>query len=129
MGKKMHYAGADGVRGLACLIVLCVHAAMMFFTNSSSGLAGTGKIGVWLFFVLSAFLLTSKFAAVGFSFYSIATYALGRVVRIIPLFSLVAGRWLILFVGHSTNKYSSRFGECGYDEAGVRPFMDDSCRI
>ncbi|MBD8091742.1 acyltransferase [Pseudomonas fluorescens] len=97
MRKKLHYAGADGIRGFACIIVLFVHAVAMFFNASGMALAGTGKLGVWLFFVLSAFLLTRKFAVGGFSIYSITTYALGRFIRIIPLFALVA--WLYYLFG------------------------------
>ncbi|WP_434626181.1 acyltransferase [Pseudomonas sp. Z1-29] len=89
MNDSIRYAGADGIRGFACIIVLCVHAAAMFFSSTYMPLAGTGKIGVWLFFVLSAFLLTSKFERTGFSFYAILVYGLGRVLRIMPLFAIV----------------------------------------
>lgn len=77
--------GADGIRGLACLIVLITHAVNMFFIGTPY-LHGTGRIGVWLFFVLSAFLLTYKFERSGFSLLSISNYVIGRVLRIIPLF-------------------------------------------
>lgn len=90
MAKGIHYAGADGIRGFACLIVLLVHASTIFFSATYMPLAGTGKIGVWLFFVLSAFLLTSKFESGGFSFYSLTTYAIGRFLRIVPIFVIVA---------------------------------------
>lgn len=88
MESKLRYVGADGIRGLACLIVLCVHASILFFSTSYSSLVGTGKIGVWLFFVLSAFLLTSKFERDGFSARSILFYTIGRTLRILPLFVL-----------------------------------------
>ena len=78
-------SGADGIRGLACLIVLITHAVNMFFIGTPY-LHGTGRIGVWLFFVLSAFLLTYKFERSGFSLLSISNYVIGRVLRIIPLF-------------------------------------------
>ncbi|MBK5543329.1 acyltransferase [Pseudomonas sp. TH04] len=96
MKKNIHYAGADGIRGLACLIVLCVHAMALFFSASYMPLVGTGKIGVWLFFVLSAFLLTGKFEVGGFSLRVILIYALGRFLRIIPLFALVAYLYYLL---------------------------------
>lgn len=78
--------GADGVRGLACLVVLVTHAVSMFFPASAPYLAGTGKIGVWLFFVLSAFLLSYKFRQTGFGSWVVLEYAVGRTLRIIPLF-------------------------------------------
>ena len=37
----------DGIRGLACLIVLMAHAVTMFLPHSAPYLAGSGKIGVW----------------------------------------------------------------------------------
>lgn len=80
------YEGADGIRGFACLIVLLTHAPGFFFRDYAFLFSGTGKIGVWLFFVLSAFLLTSKFERTGFSLSEIASYAIGRFLRIIPLF-------------------------------------------
>lgn len=88
MGKPERLDGADGIRGLACLTVLLTHAVSMFFvTAAGRHLAGTGKIGVWLFFVLSALLLTHKFKATGFGTGRLAAYALGRFLRIIPLFA------------------------------------------
>lgn len=83
------FEGADGIRGFACLIVLCVHAVAIFFNGSYMALAGTGKIGVWLFFVLSAFLLTSKFAKTGFHLSELLSYGIGRFLRIIPLYVIV----------------------------------------
>lgn len=96
MKSPVRYEGADGIRGFACLIVLLVHASALFFSDTYMALAGTGKIGVWLFFVLSAFLLTSKFEQTGFSVFSIVTYVMGRVLRILPLFVLAACLYYVL---------------------------------
>src|SRR3954447_25098080 len=57
-----HLLALDGARGLAVLLVLLDHAAdadMQPFGN----LNRLGKYGVYLFFVLSAFLLTHQFQA------------------------------------------------------------------
>lgn len=81
-----HFPAADGIRGMAMLIVLIVHSMVMFFPNTYEGLAGSGKIGVWLFFVLSAFLLTNTFIQKGFGLKNISSYALGRILRIMPLY-------------------------------------------
>lgn len=89
MVKEVRYAGADGIRGFACLIVLGVHGAAMFFAQAFTSLVGMGKVGVWLFFVLSAFLLTSKFERSGFGAISVLSYAVSRFIRIIPVFSVV----------------------------------------
>lgn len=90
-GTRMaeRFAGADGIRGLACLIVLCAHATAFFFPDFGRYFVGVGKIGVWLFFVLSAFLLTSKFERNGFSTGELAGYFSGRFLRIIPLFCII----------------------------------------
>ncbi|WP_282410313.1 acyltransferase [Pseudomonas sp. PS02303] len=89
MEVQKRFEGADGIRGLACLIVLFIHALALFFPGSLSAIIGTGKSGVWLFFVLSAFLLTSKFVKSGFSMYENFSYCASRFLRIIPLFSVV----------------------------------------
>lgn len=85
----MHrYPAADGIRGLACLLVLCTHLPGFFLPDYGKYVTGTGKYGVWLFFVLSAFLLTSRFKATGFGPAALWRYAVGRVLRILPLFAL-----------------------------------------
>lgn len=85
--KIIKFPAADGIRGLAVLIVLVVHAMVMFYPESYNGLAGAGKIGVWLFFVLSSFLLTNIFMHKGFNYKSILSYITGRVIRILPLYA------------------------------------------
>ena len=52
---------------------------------------GMGKTGVWLFFLLSSFLLTYPFIAKGkdsFTFPSLSNYAWRRVLRVYPLYFL-----------------------------------------
>lgn len=90
------FAGADGIRGFACLIVLCVHAVAMFFNSTFMALTGMGKVGVWLFFVLSAFLLTAKFQNSGFGVLQICNYALGRALRILPIFVVACALYYFL---------------------------------
>lgn len=84
-----HQPVLDGLRGLAILIVLLAH-----LTNSTylpqPGLLGAGKAGVYLFFVLSAFLLTAGLLARAPQDLRTpdmwADYALRRVLRIWPLY-------------------------------------------
>jgi peptidoglycan/LPS O-acetylase OafA/YrhL len=80
--------GAEGLRGFACLIVLVVHTIAISFVNTMPYLAGCAKIGVWLFFVLSAFLLTYQFERRGFGFAALIDYFVGRFLRIIPAFTV-----------------------------------------
>lgn len=94
------FEGADGIRGLACLIVLLLHSVFTFFRATYESIVGMPKFGVWLFFVLSAFLLTRKFMSTGFSPVAVCEYALGRFLRIIPLFVLVVfAFWYLHVVG------------------------------
>jgi peptidoglycan/LPS O-acetylase OafA/YrhL len=92
----IRFEGADGLRGIACLIVLTLHALYFFYDGLGGFLYGLPKIGVWLFFVLSAFLLTCKFVSDGFSMASLLSYSIGRVLRILPLYFVfvIAYWWL-----------------------------------
>ena len=76
----------DGVRGLACLIVLVVHATSASFPDLRPYLAGVGKIGVWLFFVLSGYLLAIQLVSRGFTASTIADYFAARILRILPIY-------------------------------------------
>lgn len=89
-----HLDALDGLRGLAVLIVLLSHlsnAGMHLIPGLS--LSGTGKSGVYLFFVLSAFLLTRALVEKPLSALARtrlwANYALRRVLRIWPLYLVV----------------------------------------
>ncbi|WP_286863781.1 MULTISPECIES: acyltransferase family protein [Pantoea] len=90
------FPAADGIRGIAVLIVLIAHALVMFIPATRPYLSGTGKIGVWLFFVLSAFLLTNKFLKTGLNKNSLLEYVFGRTVRILPLFLMAASFYFFL---------------------------------
>jgi peptidoglycan/LPS O-acetylase OafA/YrhL len=78
----------DGIRGFACLLVLVVHSIAIIIPSTVPYLTGCGKIGVWLFFVLSAFLLTNRLIENGGSPAELLSYSVGRVLRIYPLFAL-----------------------------------------
>jgi peptidoglycan/LPS O-acetylase OafA/YrhL len=94
MMRRAHFQGADGVRAFACLIVLCVHSVAVVIPQSYPYLTGCGKIGVWLFFVLSAFLLTSKLISHDFSATTLVDYGIGRILRIYPAYAIaVFGYW------------------------------------
>lgn len=101
----VRFEAADGIRGVACLIVLILHAVVIFYYGLNGYLTGMPKIGVWLFFVLSAFLLTSKFELDGFSQKSIASYLAGRIFRIIPLYLMfIFVYWHFGTAGINTNE-------------------------
>lgn len=101
--RQKNLPAADGIRGLACLLVLLVHAASFFWPASFPWLRGGGKYGVWLFFVLSAFLLTLRLQQRGMGAASLIDYALGRSLRILPLYVLACLIYYWAGIGISTN--------------------------
>ncbi len=85
----------DGLRGIAALIVLfghCSNANMHVVPGLN--LQATAKTGVWLFFVLSAYLLVNSLVrAIGTDgmFKALPAYAIRRAFRIMPLYYFVIG--------------------------------------
>lgn len=99
LSARDHYGFLDGLRGLAVLFVLFSHASgygIHIIPGFDAG--GAGKTGVWLFFVLSAFLLTGRLDSLAsrgqLDLRSIAAYLIGRVMRIYPLFIPALLPWL-----------------------------------
>lgn len=85
----------DGLRGLAVLIVLASHFSSggLFPFLPAPALHGVGKSGVYLFFVLSAYLLARNLLRMPAGSLARpltwADYALRRVLRIWPLYLVV----------------------------------------
>lgn len=105
MGKEFartRIPGADGLRAIACLLVVWHHTAQKLNPEGLSPLVGTlhflgmrGEVGVSLFFVLSGCLLSVPFwssLVESKPFPSIKKYSLSRAARIAPAF------WLNLIV-------------------------------
>jgi peptidoglycan/LPS O-acetylase OafA/YrhL len=100
-GQLMRISGADGLRALACLLVVWHHTAQRFnpetspvWIQSIHFLGMRGEVGVSLFFVLSGCLLSLPFwnsFVSGDRFPSLKFYAINRAARIIPAF------WFNLF--------------------------------
>lgn len=82
----------DGLRGIAVLIVFFAHTANVGVPMVPSvDFSGIGKSGVFLFFLLSAFLLTSALIKVGrrvFELKQLLHYFNRRFFRIYPLYFL-----------------------------------------
>jgi len=89
--KEKHVKSLDGLRGLAVLIVLLSHSSNAnWMFHSYLNFKGIGKSGVYLFFLLSAYLLDRQIAialrenkATKRYWYN---YILRRFLRIYPLF-------------------------------------------
>jgi len=102
--RSEHFAAADGVRGLACLTVVTVHATVFSNPSLFPYLTGCGKIGVWLFFTLSAFLLTVRLSNTGFSRAALVDYGLSRFLRIYPLLLVAVAAHFIVGLAIATPK-------------------------
>ena len=104
-GRKDHLDALDGLRGLAVLVVLASHLSNrgMHLVPGLS-LSGIGKSGVYLFFVLSAFLLTRILMDRKPAQYRQPRlwldYALRRILRIWPLYLvLLLASWALTRAG------------------------------
>jgi peptidoglycan/LPS O-acetylase OafA/YrhL len=90
--KKFQMDSLDGLRGLAVLIVFLSHTSNDgTYLLPHADFSGIGKSGVFLFFVLSSFLLTLPFVSKGrqaFTRNFILNYAVRRFFRIYPLYFL-----------------------------------------
>jgi peptidoglycan/LPS O-acetylase OafA/YrhL len=86
-----HTKSLDGLRGLAVIIVLLAHSSNgQLFFHEYLNFQKTGKIGVYLFFVLSSYLLDRQiikaFQENKTSTLYWVNYILRRLLRIYPLF-------------------------------------------
>lgn len=96
-----HMAALDGLRGIALLLVVASHGSHMgLHVVPGVDMAGTGKTGVWLFFVLSSFLLMHQFLHLDAEGRLDARewwrYAYRRVLRIYPLYTVfLLACWLL----------------------------------
>jgi peptidoglycan/LPS O-acetylase OafA/YrhL len=93
----------DGVRGLAVLIVFLSHVSAREISGISwLNFHGIGHIGVYLFFVLSGYLLTQNLL----SGQSLQEFYIRRFFRIVPLYFVVL---LIVFATQMHGYYSPRY--------------------
>ena len=89
---KVPIDSLDGLRGMAALIVFLSHTSNdRIFLLPFLDCSGIGKMGVYLFFILSAFLLTVPFLRLGDAVTNkmfLLNYALRRFFRIYPLYGV-----------------------------------------
>lgn len=82
----------DGLRGIAVLIVVLSHLSNVGYNSIFFDFSGIGKSGVYLFFVLSSYLLTKNIISKGGGFYTrknLMNFFKRRFLRIYPLYFLV----------------------------------------
>ena len=98
---KVPIDSLDGLRGMAALIVFLSHTSNdRIFLLPFLDCSGIGKMGVYLFFILSAFLLTVPFLRLGDAVTNkmfLLNYALRRFFRIYPLY----GAYLVVALASS----------------------------
>lgn len=103
-----HFTTLDGLRGIAVLMVLCVHSTDSFWDPLN------GALGVSLFFVLSGYLITTLLlrekAETGTI--SLRKFYVRRIFRILPLYYVALAAFSILVLmfelGSRPNEYPSR---------------------
>ncbi|MGH1542541.1 MAG: acyltransferase family protein [Arenicella sp.] len=88
-----NFSALDGFRGLAALLVLLHHTAGSF--------KGGGNLGVWMFFVLSGFLLTKTFVVnptQNLTISGLSHFMQRRFKRIIPMyFAMITCMYLLQY--------------------------------
>lgn len=88
-----NFAALDGFRGLAALLVL--------FHHTATPLKGAGNLGVWMFFVLSGFLLTKTFVVQpqkNLNLKNLSLFMQRRFKRIVPMyFFLISCLFLLTY--------------------------------
>lgn len=94
--KRQWYAGLDGLRAIAFLLVFCVHIPPPFIPQPTGG-----YVGVDLFFVLSGFLITEILLRehAQYGRIDLRRFYLRRSVRLLPavvLFVVVVSIWVLV---------------------------------
>ena len=101
-GKPNHQPELDGFRGLAVLFVLLAHSSHAGYDPLGIDFNHFGSVGVYLFFVLSAYLINRQMlealAAQRANLKFWLRYALRRVLRIYPMYLLALIASYLLYV-------------------------------
>jgi len=83
----------DGLRGLACLLVIFCHAGYVHFVPL---LRGIGSFGVMIFYTLSGFLMAYHYFLEGFSAPYWTAFLIRRFIRVYPAFFVATFGYLLL---------------------------------
>ena len=99
INQKFQVPALDGLRGLAALIVILSHTSNVgYFFLPGLDFSGIGKSGVYLFFILSSFLLTLPLLHQGSSIFTaklMSYYWSRRFFRVYPLYVIYLAVGLI----------------------------------
>jgi len=106
--KQITIPALDGLRGLACLIVVLSHAGNMgLFFN----IRGSGQLGVMLFYTLSGFLMAYLYSHVSSDAETWITYAVKRFFRVYPTYFVVLIISFLAFQNYQGHPYQITFEE------------------
>jgi peptidoglycan/LPS O-acetylase OafA/YrhL len=89
--KRHRFLVLDGVRGLAILAVLVTHGSYAIENRYAVRLFQLGYMGVYLFFVLSGFLITGILLQTKAAVNRASSFYARRVLRIFPIYYLMLG--------------------------------------
>lgn len=93
--KRVGYI--DSLRGIACLFVLFAH--VIGVSEVGSYVSGCGKIGVWLFMILSSFLMIYPYEKNKDKQFDILKFYVHKLLRIYPCYILaLVGSYLCGFI-------------------------------
>jgi peptidoglycan/LPS O-acetylase OafA/YrhL len=110
--RRERFLAGDGLRCIAACGVLVFHALVVASTSSpdptpddsvDARIAAFGRVGLWIFFVLSGYLLSRPFIAAlveGRRMPSVRNYMRNRLLRIVPALWLTAILTLVVFGTH-----------------------------
>lgn len=94
--NKEHMLPLDGLRGLACMIVIFSHIGVILKLNFLPLTGEIGAIGVMIFFALSGFLMSTLYTQETLNFDSSIKYLISRFARIAPAYWIaVVFAWVI----------------------------------
>ena len=80
----------DGIRAMACLLVVVSHMPL------PGKPATLGALGVGVFFVLSGFLMSHLYARAQWDFKAVSLYVIARFSRIAPIYWLVVSACIVI---------------------------------
>jgi peptidoglycan/LPS O-acetylase OafA/YrhL len=91
-GGARHLAPLDGLRALACLVVVASHLQTYGLIDLDPG----GSFGVMLFFSLSGFLMGYLYLEQPFGALRVLDYVIARFARIAPLYlTVIVASWVV----------------------------------
>jgi peptidoglycan/LPS O-acetylase OafA/YrhL len=97
LGDQPRKTALDGLRGAAAVLVLCAHLGLLPNFPSPTGYGPVGgQLGVWIFFVLSGYLLGHIYLNRACDGLNVRHYLIRRGGRILPLYYVAVTFGLIM---------------------------------